>query len=137
MMQHSTQTASFLETASLNQYISIDKTSNKRPTSKQIDQSTHKKTKMQHTIASSVNKTTNRICSDFNLKKTGIAYDEDSLLHYNIFENEHPEDPNRVKIPFQHLSNLGILEKCERIEITDVMNDVDLERVHSSDLIKG
>ncbi|KAJ3222473.1 Histone deacetylase hda1 [Clydaea vesicula] len=49
---------------------------------------------------------------------TGLFYDVRMLHHINLFQEEHPECPERIKLTFNSLKEKDILSRCTRIHLT-------------------
>uniref|UniRef100_A0A8D0GIK4 Uncharacterized protein n=1 Tax=Sphenodon punctatus TaxID=8508 RepID=A0A8D0GIK4_SPHPU len=46
---------------------------------------------------------------------TGLVYDEKMTEHYNMWDSQHPELPQRVSRIFQRHGELRLTERCQRI----------------------
>ncbi|KAJ3085132.1 hypothetical protein HK102_000288, partial [Quaeritorhiza haematococci] len=46
---------------------------------------------------------------------TGVVYDARLLNHINIFDEHHPECPDRIHMAFQAVKDAGLLERCKRV----------------------
>lgn len=49
-------------------------------------------------------------------RRTGLFYDTRLLHHVNLFEPSHPEHPDRIRLCFARLKQLGFVDKCVRIQ---------------------
>uniref|UniRef100_A0A8C8SUH0 Protein deacetylase HDAC6 n=1 Tax=Pelusios castaneus TaxID=367368 RepID=A0A8C8SUH0_9SAUR len=47
--------------------------------------------------------------------RTGLVYDERMMEHYNMWDSQHPELPQRVSRIFQRHRELRLTERCQRI----------------------
>ncbi|KAI8899209.1 hypothetical protein BC833DRAFT_525006 [Globomyces pollinis-pini] len=66
---------------------------------------------------------------------TGIYYDQRMLNHEDTEESDHVENPDRIKIPFDHLTEAGIINLCYRVP-PYVATLSDLEYAHTSSHIQ-
>uniref|UniRef100_A0A8C6WN44 Protein deacetylase HDAC6 n=1 Tax=Neogobius melanostomus TaxID=47308 RepID=A0A8C6WN44_9GOBI len=66
--------------------------------------------------------------------KTGLVYDKKMMEHINMWDRHHPEQPQRIaKIYSQH-QQLGLEQRCERLELR-LATEEELLMCHSADHI--
>ncbi|XP_055999659.1 histone deacetylase 6-like isoform X2 [Ostrea edulis] len=66
---------------------------------------------------------------------TGLIYDERMLKHENLWDKHFPETPQRISGPFQRCCELGLTERCIRLEAQHSTEDMILLQ-HSQELIE-
>ncbi|XP_062614787.1 histone deacetylase 6-like isoform X2 [Saccostrea cucullata] len=69
------------------------------------------------------------------IEGTGLIYDERMLKHENLWDKDYPENPSRISGPFQRCSELGLTERCVRLEAQHSTEDMVLLQ-HSQELIE-
>ena len=66
--------------------------------------------------------------------RTAYVYDKRMLLHHDIVDDGHPECPDRISSIHDHLRELGLLDRAERVPV--IINNAELEaditRVHDT-----
>ncbi|KAK7884575.1 hypothetical protein WMY93_027698 [Mugilogobius chulae] len=66
--------------------------------------------------------------------KTGLVYDERMMEHLNLWDRHHPEQPQRIsKIYIRH-QQLGLEQRCEKLEVR-LATEEELLMCHSADHI--
>lgn len=66
--------------------------------------------------------------------KTGLVYDEKMMEHLNMWDRHHPEQPQRISKIFSRHQELGLEQRCERINIR-LATEEELLMCHSKDHI--
>ncbi|XP_078342016.1 protein deacetylase HDAC6-like isoform X3 [Crassostrea virginica] len=66
---------------------------------------------------------------------TGLIYDERMLRHKNLWDENYPENPSRISTAFQRCCELGLVERCTRLEAQHSTEDMILLQ-HSQELIE-
>lgn len=66
---------------------------------------------------------------------TGLIYDERMLKHKNLWDDHHPENPARISGPFKRCCELGLIDRCVRLEAQYSTEDMILLQ-HSQMLIE-
>lgn len=67
---------------------------------------------------------------------TGLIYDEFMLKHKNEWDPNFPEKPERISEPFKRCSQLGLVERCIRIEKSYATEDMVLLQ-HTQELLEN
>ncbi|CAL9702786.1 unnamed protein product [Knipowitschia caucasica] len=49
--------------------------------------------------------------------KTGLVYDQRMMDHLNLWDRHHPEQPQRISKIFARHQQLGLEQRCERLEV--------------------
>ncbi|XP_077185614.1 protein deacetylase HDAC6 isoform X2 [Paroedura picta] len=62
--------------------------------------------------------------------RTGLIYDEKMTQHYNMWDSQHPELPQRVSRIFQRHGELHLTERCCRLP-TRLASEEELQMCHS------
>ena len=57
------------------------------------------------------------------LLRTGVVYDERMLRHFNEFNPNHPECPERIERTWGDLNSSGMLQKCVRLEAREATKE--------------
>uniref|UniRef100_A0A3B4AX09 Protein deacetylase HDAC6 n=1 Tax=Periophthalmus magnuspinnatus TaxID=409849 RepID=A0A3B4AX09_9GOBI len=66
--------------------------------------------------------------------KTGLVYDERMMEHLNMWDKHHPEQPNRISKIYSQHQQLGLEQRCERLEVR-LATEEELLMCHSADHI--
>uniref|UniRef100_UPI001A98945B histone deacetylase 6-like n=1 Tax=Gasterosteus aculeatus aculeatus TaxID=481459 RepID=UPI001A98945B len=61
---------------------------------------------------------------------TGLVYDERMMEHQNMWDRNHPEQPQRIFKIFSKHQQLGLVDRCQRIEAR-LATEEELSRCHS------
>lgn len=64
-------------------------------------------------------------------RTTGYVYDERMLLHREIEDGDHPEQPGRLQTIMEHLQETDILERCVHVRVRDAATNDLLGTVHT------
>jgi len=68
-------------------------------------------------------------------KKTGLVYHEDMLLHICPWDKHHIESPERLERIWTRCEQLGLVEKCERVDVREA-EDRELLLYHTDKFIQ-
>uniref|UniRef100_G3ST53 Protein deacetylase HDAC6 n=1 Tax=Loxodonta africana TaxID=9785 RepID=G3ST53_LOXAF len=66
--------------------------------------------------------------------RTGLIYDRRMMNHYNLWDNHHPEMPQRISRIMCHLEGLGLTERCLTLPARPA-TDAELLTCHSAEYI--
>ncbi|XP_028307943.1 histone deacetylase 6-like [Gouania willdenowi] len=66
---------------------------------------------------------------------TGLVYDERMMEHCNMWDRNHPEQPQRISQIFHKHQQLGLLDRCRRIKARSATDD-ELTLTHSLQLVQ-
>ncbi|XP_057574291.1 histone deacetylase 6 isoform X2 [Hippopotamus amphibius kiboko] len=64
--------------------------------------------------------------------RTGLVYDRQMMDHYNLWDNHHPETPQRIQHIMHHLEELGLVRRCLALPARPV-TDTELLACHSAE----
>ncbi|XP_066879950.1 histone deacetylase 6 isoform X3 [Kogia breviceps] len=64
--------------------------------------------------------------------RTGLVYDQQMMDHYNLWDNHHPEMPQRIKRIMYHLEELGLAGRCLALPARPA-TDAELLACHSAE----
>ncbi|KAM9577234.1 protein deacetylase HDAC6 isoform 2-T4 [Trichechus inunguis] len=64
--------------------------------------------------------------------RTGLVYDQRMMSHYNLWDNHHPEMPQRISRIMYHLEELGLAERCLTLPARPA-TDAELLTCHSAE----
>nr|XP_030702620.1 histone deacetylase 6 isoform X1 [Globicephala melas]XP_030702621.1 histone deacetylase 6 isoform X1 [Globicephala melas]XP_030702622.1 histone deacetylase 6 isoform X1 [Globicephala melas]XP_030702623.1 histone deacetylase 6 isoform X1 [Globicephala melas] len=64
--------------------------------------------------------------------RTGLVYDPQMMDHYNLWDNHHPETPQRIKRIMHHLEELGLAGRCLALPARPA-TDAELLTCHSAE----
>ncbi|XP_008840774.1 histone deacetylase 6 [Nannospalax galili] len=67
--------------------------------------------------------------------RTGLVYDERMMSHCNLWDNHHPETPQRILRIMCHLEELGLASRCLILPVRPAM-DAELLTCHSADYVE-
>ncbi|XP_048346332.1 histone deacetylase 6 isoform X1 [Sphaerodactylus townsendi] len=70
------------------------------------------------------------------LSRTGLVYDEKMTQHYNLWDSQHPELPQRVSRIFQRHGELRLTERCCRLPAR-LATEEELQMCHSSAYVEA
>ena len=62
--------------------------------------------------------------------QVGLVYDERMLLHHCPWDPHHIETPDRLRVIWARCQELGLVERCERLEAREA-TDQELETYHT------
>ncbi|XP_043313829.1 histone deacetylase 6 isoform X1 [Cervus canadensis] len=64
--------------------------------------------------------------------RTGLVYDQRMMDHYNLWDNYHPEMPQRIHCIMHHLDELGLAKRCHALPARPA-TDAELLTCHSAE----
>nr|XP_048317318.1 histone deacetylase 6 isoform X2 [Myodes glareolus] len=67
--------------------------------------------------------------------RTGLVYDEKMMSHCNLWDNHHPETPQRILRIMCHLEELGLAARCLILPVRPAM-DAELLTCHSAEYVE-
>ncbi|XP_051035515.1 histone deacetylase 6 isoform X2 [Phodopus roborovskii] len=67
--------------------------------------------------------------------RTGLVYDEKMMSHCNLWDNHHPETPQRILRIMCHLEELGLAARCVILPARPAM-DAELLSCHSAEYVE-
>ncbi|XP_042124668.1 protein deacetylase HDAC6 isoform X2 [Peromyscus maniculatus bairdii] len=68
-------------------------------------------------------------------ERTGLVYDEKMMSHCNLWDNHHPETPQRILRIMCHLEELGLASRCLILPVRPAM-DAELLTCHSAEYVE-
>ncbi|OBS81149.1 hypothetical protein A6R68_20671, partial [Neotoma lepida] len=67
--------------------------------------------------------------------RTGLVYDEKMMSHCNLWDNHHPETPQRILRIMCYLEELGLVARCLLLPVRPAM-DAELLTCHSAEYVE-